>query len=625
MSNLTSKLTVVFPAVAVAFILLIFSLALPLLRQPVSFPAEGRRMTRRDRLLCALITAVYALTAFIGLGNTQGVESFCKFRGQGQYALIELPENTYVSVIRYFHGLYAGEYYVEFSDDGEYFTYVASMEARYKDVFKWKKTVISEGWGEDWDRPVRYLRITASRPLWLGEVAIYDDRGVQIPAASMGIPDGCRKLFDEQDKIPAGESFMNSTYFDEIYHARTAYEHIENVYPYEITHPPLGKLLLGLGIRIFGMVPFGWRFMGTLFGVLMLPAIYLVMKKMFGGTLVPACCTTVLASDFMHFSQTRLATIDTYEVLFIIMMYGFFWCYWTAPRERRRDWLPPLAMAGVSFGLGAASKWTGFYAGAGLAVLWLIDRVRRVHLLRKAKTEKGKKRAKAAGPLRETVENILWCLLFFVLIPAAIYYCSYWSYGTAKELGGGLGMLFSKDYLQIVLDNQKYMFTYHAGVTATHPYSSVWWQWVLDIRPILYYLKYLPDGREQSIGAWLNPMLCWGGLLAMGCMAYLAAAKRDRTALFILIGYLAQLLPWVFVTRVVFEYHYFPGSIFLLLALGHIFRTVELRYPQPKPVILSFTIVSVILFAAFFPALTGITVPRWYDLKLLKWLPTWPF
>ncbi len=34
---------------------------------------------------------------------------------------------------------------------------------------------------------------------------------------------------------------MNSSYFDEIYHARTALEHIENVYPYEITHPPLGK------------------------------------------------------------------------------------------------------------------------------------------------------------------------------------------------------------------------------------------------------------------------------------------------------------------------------------------------------------------------------------------------
>ncbi len=176
-----------------------------------------------------------------------------------------------------------------------------------------------------------------------------------------------------------------------------------------------------------------------------------------------------------------------------------------------------------------------------------------------------------------------------------------------------------------MLDNHKYMFNYHSNVTATHPYSSFWWQWVLDIRPILYYLEYLPGDREQSIGAWLNPLLCWGGLLAMGCMAYLAAAKKDKTALFIFIGYLAQLLPWVFVSRIVFEYHYFPSSVFLVLALGHMFRIVELRHRRPRRVVISFTAVSVALFAAFYPALSGARVARWYDLSFLKWMETWPF
>ena len=606
-----SKLTVIFPIAALAFIALVFSACLPLLRQGVTFPEEGRRMTRRDRLLCLGITALYALTAFLGLGDTQGIESFCKFGGRGEYALIELPEDTWVSALRYYHGLNMGEYYVEFSEDGEQFQYVASMEARHKDVFKWNQAELSE----DWAGPVRFVRITASRALWLGEIAIYDDSGDLIPAEAMGIPAGCRRLFDEQEKIPAEASFMNSTYFDEIYHARTAYEHIENVAPYEISHPPLGKLLLGVGIRLFGMVPFGWRFSGTLFGVLMLPVLYLFLKKMFGGTLVPACGTAILASDFMHFAQTRLATIDTYEVLFILLMYGFFWCYWCADRTSRRAWLPPLAMSGVCFGLGAASKWTGIYAGGGLAVLWLIDRIRRHLALR----------GTAPGRAwRETRENIGWCLLFFVLVPAVIYYVSYWPYGTAQGLGGP-GMLFSKDYLRIVLDNQKYMLHYHSNVTATHPYSSVWWQWLLDVRPILYYQHIFPDGRESSIGAWLNPMLCWGGLAAMLTMAYLAAAKRDKTALFILVGYLAQLVPWLFVTRVVFEYHYFPSSVFLVLALGHLFRTTELRHPKPRPVILSFTIVSVVLFLAFYPALSGLPVPRWYDLKFLKWMGTWPY
>ena len=76
-------------------------------------------------------------------------------------------------------------------------------------------------------------------------------------------------IIDEQEKIAPYYSYQNSSYFDEIYHARTAYEHIQNIYPYEVSHPPLGKVLMGVGIRIFGMVPFGWRFMGTLAGELL--------------------------------------------------------------------------------------------------------------------------------------------------------------------------------------------------------------------------------------------------------------------------------------------------------------------------------------------------------------------
>ncbi len=607
-----SKLTLVFPLAAICFILLVFYESVPLLRTPLTDRASDRRMTGRDRALCLLITCLYALVAFLGLGSTTGIETFCKFKARGEYALIEFPGGVDVSAVRCYHGIYMGKYSLEFSADGETFVPVAVVEQGHADVFKWKSVEL------DQVRPktVRFLRLIADRQLWIGELAVYDENGLRVSTGDMIIPNGCRPLFDEQEKIPAEDSFMTASYFDEIYHARTAYEHVENIPPYEITHPPLGKLILSIGIRLFGLVPFGWRCMGTLFGVLMLPAMYVFAKKMFGGTLVPTGCTAILAADFMHFAQTRIATIDTYEVLFILLMYGFFWGFWRADRSRRRSWLPPLALSGVCFGLGAASKWTGFYAGAGLALLWLIDRVYRgLDLCRK-----GKK----AEFIRETAGLAAWSLLFFVLVPAVIYYLSYWPYGTSQGLSGP-GMLFSKDYLRIVLDNQKYMLNYHSNVTATHPYSSVWWQWILDVRPILYYLHYFPDGTESSIAAWLNPMLCWAGLLAMLCMLYLAVFRLDRAALFILIGYLAQLLPWVFVTRVVFEYHYFPSSVFLVLALGRVFRAVELGHRRPRRVILSFTAVTVAVFAVFYPALSGLRVPRWYDLSFLKWLGTWPF
>lgn len=607
------KLTYVFPAAAVAFLLLLLSEYLPLLSRPLPAPTGDRqRWGKRDSLVCLLITAVYAVTAFCGLGNTEGIESFCKFKSRGEFALIELSEPAEIGEVRYFTGLHTGIYHLQFSADGENFDGVAVLEQHYADLFKWKTAKLTEMP----DGPVRFVRIIAADELWLGELALYDPSGNLLDAGSMVCADGSAPLLDEQEKIPEKSDFRSSTYFDEIYHARTALEHIENVKPYEISHPPLGKLIIGIGIRLFGMVPFGWRFMGTLFGVLMLPAIFFFLKKMFGGTLVPGACTAVMAADFMHFVQTRIATIDTYGVFFTILMYLFMWLYWQSDRSERKSWLPPLALSGICFGLGAASKWTGIYAGAGLAVLWLLDRVfRGVQLCRAGEKKQY---------LRETAENVLWCLLFFVAVPACIYYLSYWRYGTSAGLGG-LKMPFSREYFNIVLENQKYMFSYHAGVTATHPYSSKWWQWILDLRPILYYLEYFDNGSRSSFGAWVNPMLCWGGLAAMFCMVYQVIARRDKTALFILIGYLAQLLPWLLIPRVLFEYHYFPCTVFLLLALGHAFRTVELSHPQPKRVILSFTAVAVLLFAVFYPELAGLPVSRAYGSKFLKWFQSWPF
>ncbi len=173
-----------------------------------------------------------------------------------------------------------------------------------------------------------------------------------------------------------------------------------------------------------------------------------------------------------------------------------------------------------------------------------------------------------------------------------------------------------------MLDNQSYMFRYHAGLVATHPYSSHWYQWLLDIRPILYYLDYLPDGRHVSFGAFVNPALCWGGLLALFVLGYLAAARRDRVSAFILLGYFAQLLPWVLVPRLTFAYHYFPCTVFLCLALGRCFDLMVRGVRHGRAAVGGFVLLSLALFVLFYPSLAGLPVSKGI---LRSWLPTWPF
>ena len=611
-----SWLTYILPVLAAAFVILLAQRWMPVFaserlpdgaaqgRAPFSFEARSGRLSRLDAVLCLVITALYAVTAFAGLGDTSAPQSWCRFTERGQYALVDLGGETGLGMIRYYPGLHTGEYRLELSSDGESWRDAGSLSQEYNDLFKWLDySLAAEGVA---DTSARYVRITASAELDLGEIAFYDAEGNMLDADGFDYDAGCAALFDEQDAVPERPGYMNSTYFDEIYHARTALEHIENVYPYEITHPPLGKEIIGLGIRLFGMTPFGWRFMGTLFGVLMLPILYVFLKRMTRSSAIAGCATVIFAFDFMHFVQTRIATIDTYSVFFILLMYLFMWRFVSGGKWRY------LALSGVFFGLGAASKWTCIYAGAGLAVIWLVYWITQARRPRFA---------------ARFIANCGFCLVFFVAVPLVIYYLSYYHYGTARGLEGGVGMFFTRDYFDIVWDNQVYMWEYHSDLVSTHPYASRWYQWLVDARPILYYLEYFEDGTTKSaFGAFMNPLFCWAGLIAIFANALFIFKDRDGKAAFIVIGYLAQLLPWVLVTRLTFAYHYFPSEVFLILALANVWsRLREAALPYWRRNMYALTGASAALFAAFYPVLTGLRTPIWYTRSLLKWFPSWPF
>lgn len=591
-----AALRIILPAAAIALTLALFlQLAWPA-RAPIP-----RRTSRRGGIGIAVLTAVYAVVAFTGLGSARDPQRFCTLEA-GESATLALDGVHSIDTVWYYTGLYTGEYTLAYSDDGITYTPAGTMPQGYADLFKWLQPQPADAAPAS----AAYVRITASAHLELGELALLDAQGERIAVRAITGPASAAALCDEADTVPASSTYFNSTYFDEIYHARTAYEHLRGVYPYEVSHPPLGKEILSLGIVLFGMTPFGWRCMGALFGVAMLPLMWDLLRRMFRDDRVALCGAALLACDFMHLTQTRIATIDSFATLFILLMYLFLYRYFTEGRLRH------LAACGVTFGIGAATKWTCLYAGAGLGVLWALHWVF------------SSVRAHRAGDGRRyacrLLGNIGFCLVFFVLVPGMIYYVSYYPYGAARGLHGA-GMYFTREYAAIVLENQRFMFTYHAGLVATHPYSSRWWQWLLDLRPILYYLSY-GDGTVSTIGAFVNPLLCWGGLLALPVLVY-HAAKRDRTALFILVGYLAQVLPWVFISRLTFEYHYFAATLFLVLALGYVFD--RLRQRGYFGIVYAFTAASGVLLALFYPVLTGVTVSRSYAWNVLKWLPDWPF
>ena len=585
----------------------------------LGFPKRLHRMERSDVLPLALITILYAIVGYWGLGDTDAPDSYLTFEQGGASVELEFKEPVSISSFMYFSGVYTNSYSPEVSADGENWTSPGEMGQKYSDVLRWNKYP-EDSESSFPEEPVRFLRITAGSKLDLAELAIYDANGLLISPDRIIIPPEAAPLFDEQELIPEKYTFENSTYFDEIYHARTAYEHILGIWPYEISHPPLGKLIISLGISAFGLNPFGWRFMGTLFGVLMLPALYIFLKNMFGKTFIAALGTTLLAADFMHFVQTRISTIDTYAVIFIMLMYLFMYRFVTTdyddPFLPKYKPLLNLFLSGLCFGLGAASKWVVIYGVAGLALMWLLFWIFRGRDMIAV--------GRGGHFARSLLANIAWCVLFFIVVPCAIYYVSYYQYGIGKGLSGGLKMLFEREYFDIVISNQKFMFTYHRDVESSHPYASTWYMWLVNARPILYYLDWADP--KSAFSAFLNPIICWGGLVAMVAMGIRTFKNRDGRALFILIGYLSQLVPWILVPRETFAYHYFPSLIFLILALCHVFDTMGRRDPVMwKKWVCSYAALAVLLFIMFYPALTGIYVPRFYTDTFLKWFGSaWP-
>ena len=579
------------------------------------------KWTKLDFIALAVIVLIYSVVAFFNLGNMTAPQT--EWSGTTDSVIqVDFGKTQDIGDMFVFLGSYENrKFKVEISNDGSYWEhkeYSSSEEEGENDakamnvgsVFYWNR--------QSFNFETRYLRLTAvDDKCSVMEIMFYDyNKNVITPVNAADYP----TLFDEQDVFDGTPSYHNGTYFDEIYHARTAYEMIHHLYCYENTHPPLGKALIALGITIFGMVPFGWRFMGTLFGVLMLPAMYAMTKKLTKESWLSIVVTTIFAFDFMHFTQTRIATIDVFVTLFIILMYYFMLCYYKMSfydTPLKKTYIP-LLLSGICMGLGCASKWTGVYAGLGLAVIFFAVIIRRNLEYKTAlRDPKGSSEGIEHKYIIDnysifTMKTLTFCIAAFIIIPGILYLLSYIPYWDGSDRG----------LVGQMLQSQKTMYDYHANLDATHPYQSAFYQWPTMVKPVLYYLESVGDGKTAAISALGNPLVWWVGIPAFIYMIYIWIKEKNRLAGFLVVGYLAQYLPWARVTRCTFLYHYFPSVPFIALMIGLAIANICKKKPKLKYAAFVYVALAIGLFVLFYPVIAGYPVDVSYG-KYVKWLSTW--
>jgi dolichyl-phosphate-mannose-protein mannosyltransferase len=442
------------------------------------------------------------------------------------------------------------------------------------------------------------------------------------------------KLVDEQGALQIPPTYMSKMYFDEVYFARSAVEFVNHQIPDERTHPDLGKLIQAVGVAALGATPFAWRIMGVIFGTLIVVVMFLLGKKLFGTWIGGFSAAFLMTFDFMHFTMARIGTVDTYLVFFSLISQLFFLVYFTNVLKVgwKKTSVLPLMLAVIFFSLGFSTKF-GFPLFPALGLLALLATVR----LRDLWKRKGSLADKYVGFFNYPFLLLVAC----IGIVALIYFATY------------IPDMLLGDSFPSIVNLQFSMLSFHGG-SVVDPSSSPWWSWPLMIGtgsitvPRWFDITYLPNNVISTISVFGNPVVWWIGFALMLVLAERAihgralvanlwsrisktsTAKRvnirgngwDVTAIFIVVVFAFSWLPYVFIGRATYIYHYYLSVPLLCMATTY-FINKYWNTRMGKIAAIAIFVGAVVLFLLFYPVISGAPVSTSFINNYLRWFPSW--
>lgn len=173
------------------------------------------------------------------------------------------------------------------------------------------------------------------------------------------------------------------------------------------------------------------------------------------------------------------------------------------------------------------------------------------------------------------------------------------------------------------------MYHYHHDLKATHIYSSPWWTWPLELRPVSYYYHQFsnPGAAEQIVAEIVslpNPFVWLAGLVTVPLAAVWAWRERHKGIMLCVVAYLLQWLPWIASTRIDFEYNFYPNLALICLCGAYVLQKVwamapagsgaGARFSSAKALVLGYLALCVVGFVFFFPVWGAdhITWSQWH-------------
>jgi len=310
-------------------------------------------------------------------------------------------------------------------------------------------------------------------------------------------------------------------------------------------HPPLGKLFVVAGIRLFGDNPWGWRFFSVIFGTACIVLFYLLCRRLNMSRTAASIATFLLALENMTFVQASVAMLDVYYLTFMVASFLLY---------VNRKYIA----SGVAVGLSALAKLSGVLALPAMVIHWFF-------------TQQGRSQRFALTVVLAPLAFLGLMVLFdFAIVqrPSALVDPVH---RTLTMLGLSGSLTFAN--------------TVHESLSRP-------WEWLLSYKPMAYWFTpHYTGAISFSIWALIIPTFAY--------MVY-KAVKGNEAGLFGAAWFAGTYLVWIPISiitnRVSYIYYFYPtiGAICLGLGLG-LSQLLSL-YQERKSGKLKWTALAVVVF-----------------------------
>lgn len=557
----------------------------------------------QNKLIILFLTILYASISFINFGKLNLNDAAWTGRSKNDKIVVIFTKPVNLSKISLDYGLVSGKYHITYTDvNGNTETITDNNMANFPPHYEWATLLLPP------NSMVTSLTIQVDEPIIeLRQLSFYDTTGNYLNNLIINSNTDQIETFKLITQIPPNNldnTWYSGAIFDEIYYVSSAYQYLNNLTPYVDVHPPLGMLLIAIGLLLFGISPFAWRLIPNIFGILLIPLMYKFSKLLFNNNKTAIITAVLVMTEFMHFTISRLAFLESILTLFIVCEYYFLYKYILSRQngESFKKSQRHLYLTGIFLGLAMATKLNALFSIPAI-LFWLV-----YYELIKYKTN-----------TKNILLTAIKLMVIFVIIPFSIYILSYIPYAISQHASN----LFS-----FVLNRFNHMYEYQTGlINATHPYASPWWSWPLLKTPMsIYYWQDSIGKVSRSIALIGNPAIFWIFIPAFIILLIKSLFRPNVITSFILVAILAQYIPYALVHRISFIYYFYPVTPFIILAISYLLNyLIEKKNKLFLMIVYLYVLVNILLFALYFPVLSGLPIARNFTVNYLWIFKTWNF